>query len=207
MSPRSDPAVPQLAARFTAVQWRSGWRTILRCGLLAGWLIAPAALAQKAASVDEYQLKAVLIYNFSKFIEWPASAFADNSANFQICVMGRNPFGDALKSLTSRSYQTHPIVIQYPQTASEAKSCHILYIDDASKSAEWHDISRALADASILTVSNGAESAQSGSGIAFVSREGKIRWVLNLTATRKAQLKVSAKLVEIAADIIGDPAR
>jgi hypothetical protein len=183
------------------------WWGLLGCVLC---MTSASSMAQTAATsdgVDEYQLKAVFIYNFSKFVEWPASSFADSNANFEICVVGYNPFGDALNLLTRRSYQTHPIVIRYPQNTSDAKACHILYIDDSVKSTQWHEMAKGLGDAAILTVSNGAESAQSGVGIGFVSRDGKIRWVLNLNATRKAQLKVSAKLVEIATDIIGDTSK
>ncbi len=182
--------------------------------MLAGFLLfgavlfAPiAAFAQKVGTVNEYQLKAVFIYNFSKFIEWPDSAFSDSTANFQICVVGNNPFGSALQTLSNRSYHTHPIVIKYPQTLNEAKSCHILYIDDAVKLAPWHDLARNIGDAPVLTVSSLSDATQSGIAIGFVSQDGKIRWAFNLNATRKAQLKVSAKLMEIAVTVIGDTSR
>ena len=166
-----------------------------------------STFAQKTDSPNEYQLKAVFIYNFSKFIEWPASAFPDSTSPFQICVVGDNPFGNVLETLTNRSYQTHPITIKYPQTISEAKNCHILYVNEISKSTQWRDIVKNLGDAPVLTVSSSEDATQSGVSIGFVTKEGKIRWTINLNSTRKAQLKISAKLVEIAISIIGETSK
>jgi len=163
--------------------------------------------AQNIDSANEYQLKAVFIYNFSKFIVWPESAFADSAAGFQICVMGDDPFGDVMKALSGRSYLSHPIQIKYPHNLNEAKKCHILYVTDSGKSTQWRDIVKNLGDAPVLTVSSSEEAMQTGFGIGFVIMDGKIRWAINLNSTRKAQLKVSAKLVEIAISIVGESAR
>ncbi len=166
-----------------------------------------ASHAQNIDSANEYQLKAVFIYNFSKFIEWPESAFTDSAAGFQICVLGDDPFGEFMKALSNRNYLTHPILIKYPHNLNEAKKCHILYVSDSGKSGPWHDIVKNLGDAPVLTVSSSEEAMQAGIGIGFVIKDGKIRWAINLNSTRKAQLKVSAKLVEIAVSIIGETAR
>src|ERR1700733_6570688 len=42
-------------------------------------------------SIDEYRVKAAFLYNFAKFVEWPAHTGADDT--FVICVLGRSPFG------------------------------------------------------------------------------------------------------------------
>ena len=44
----------------------------------------------------EYRVKAAFLYNFVKFVEWPAEAPAGALA---ICVAGRNPFGTVLTDL------------------------------------------------------------------------------------------------------------
>jgi hypothetical protein len=188
--------------QFTLCKWCCSW--MISLVVLLG--LTPA-VAQQIDNVHDYQLKVVFIYNFSKFIEWPDTAFADSNASFQVCVVGENPFGESLQSLNNRQYRTHPIVIKFPQTIAEAKNCHILYVGDINKSAQWRDLVKNLGDTPVLTVSSSSDAAESGIGIGFVTRDGKIRWDLNLNATRKAQLKVSAKLVEIAASIIGEVPR
>ncbi len=99
---------------------------MLRCklsSLLVGLsltLTAPFVLAANADNAQEYRLKAAFIYNFSQFIEWPANSFPQPDSPFTICVVGDDPFGDALLALQKRSYQGHPIVVNYPKTAAEA---------------------------------------------------------------------------------------
>ena len=192
-------------------QQRSIFRLGQLCLFCAGLILFSArsteALAQKIDNINEYQLKAVFIYNFSKFIEWPESAFADSNANFEVCVIGDNPFGDTLQALNNRSYKTHPLLVNYPQTIDEAKTCRILYVGDSKNSPQWKDLIKNIGDAPVLTVSSSEDAVQSGIGVGFIIKEGKIRWALNLNATRKAQLKVSAKLIEIAISITGDTPR
>ncbi len=55
--------------------------------LLAGNMAATAQTPSR-----EYQLKAVFLFNFTQFIDWPADAFADGQAPFIIGVLGQKPF-------------------------------------------------------------------------------------------------------------------
>jgi hypothetical protein len=69
---------------------------------LAVWLAAGAAttvpidtLAQSSPD-QEYQLKAVFLFNFAQFVEWPASAFPSPETPLVIGVLGEDPFGPYL---------------------------------------------------------------------------------------------------------------
>src|SRR6185295_17077931 len=57
-------------------------------------LLVSVAIAAPAPS--EYQVKAVFLFNFTQFVDWPAQSFADARAPFVIGVLGRDPFGSAL---------------------------------------------------------------------------------------------------------------
>nr|WP_315488366.1 YfiR family protein [uncultured Rhodoferax sp.] len=166
-----------------------------------GWYSSPHA---QGLSAEEYKLKAAFIYNFTQYVEWPATAFASPSAPFVVCVAGTNPFGEHLKALESRSYKTHAISVAFPKTIAEARNCHILYADDLRGTNFGRDPWKALADSPLLTVSSTSEATEAGIGIGFVIQSGRLRWALNLGATRQAQLKVSSKLIEIAASVTGE---
>lgn len=160
------------------------------------------AQAQNSSS-DEYKLKAAFLYNFTQYVEWPATAFATASAPFVVCVAGSNVFGDHLKALESRTYKGRPIVLAYPRNVSEARLCHLLYSEEVRPSPLGRDAWKALADTPVLTVTSSAD-ADSGMAIGFVAQSGRLRWALNLASTRQAQLKVSSKLVEIALAVTGE---
>jgi hypothetical protein len=168
---------------------------------LLGWF---SALHAQGLTADEYKLKAAFLYNFTQYVEWPATAFATASAPFVVCVAGTNPFGEHLKALESRSYKTHAIAVAFPKTIAEARNCHILYSDDLRGTSFGREPWKTLADSPLLTVSSTTEASDSGVGIGFVIQSGRLRWALNLAATRQAQLKVSSKLIEIAASVTGD---
>lgn len=167
-------------------------------------LMALPAMAEKLAIVDEYRLKAALIYNFTQYIDWPDSAFAESGSPFVICVAGNDPFGAAFAGIQNQKYKKRPIDLKYPKTVAEARYCHILYVENPHATMLDHDAMKVLGDAAVLTVSSSEDAMESGVGIGFVSMGGKIRWTLNLNAVRKARLKVSVKLIEIAIDIVGE---
>src|SRR5947209_10309136 len=58
--------------------------------------VAPAACI--AQSVTEDQVKAAYLFNFAKFIEWPAEAFTTVDATVNFCTLGRSPVADELYS-------------------------------------------------------------------------------------------------------------
>ncbi|MES2125773.1 MAG: YfiR family protein [Pseudomonadota bacterium] len=159
-----------------------------------------ARAADADMGLEERRLKVALIYNFSQFIEWPAAALGAADAPFQICVLGPDPFGATLLAVQKRSLQGHPILVSHPQNLDEARHCHILYSDQL----RGRDVARALADATVLTVSSSPNAAEEGIGIGFVQQADRIRWNMNLAAVRHAQLKVSAKLIEIAVTVVGE---
>src|SRR5262249_22306869 len=80
----------------------------------------------------EYQLKAVFLYNFAQFTEWPDGAFADDKAPVVIGVIGTDPFGHALENtIKGETIQNHPFVIEHYRRTDEIKTCHILFISQS----------------------------------------------------------------------------
>ncbi len=181
------------------------WLVVIAFACAAcGGMGRAAAADTEAAALDEARLKVALIYNFSQFIEWPSSAFGAPDAPFQICVLGADPFGASLLAVQKRQHQGRPIQVTHPATVEEARHCHVLYIDNPRATPLGRDLAKALGEASVLTVSSAAGSADEGIAIGFVRQADKIRWTMNLNAVRRAQLKVSAKLIEIAVNVVGE---
>ena len=58
---------------------------------------AASLRAQQAEAADvhhnEYTLKAVYLYSFGRYIEWPKNAFDSASAPFVIGILGEDSFG------------------------------------------------------------------------------------------------------------------
>ncbi len=75
-------------------------RKILDVGLIA--LVFCSAVAAQAQTATEYQVKAAFLFNFAKFVEWPADAFRSDDAPLQICVLGQDPFDPDLSRRLKR---------------------------------------------------------------------------------------------------------
>jgi hypothetical protein len=166
----------------------------------AGWAAcSPAAFAQQPKP-QEYQVKAIYLYNFSKFVQWPAAAQTNDT--FSICVMGHDPFGAALDSaLAGEKIEQKPMAARRITDVQDAARCQILFIA-ASESAHVKQILAAVAKNGVLTVSDVADFSANGGMIQFVIQENKVRFEVNLTAADKAGLILSSQLLKVASAVI-----
>ena len=78
------------------------------------WLALAACSVCSAQTLLEYQAKAGLLYNFPKFVEWPAGAFSDADTRIVLCVVGADPFEAARQQglqFSARLLQLASVVI------------------------------------------------------------------------------------------------
>ena len=170
-----------------------------RCWLAANLLLAGSTLGGSAwaGEFDEYTVKAAYLYNFAKFVEWPSGAFVNADAPLLICIAGANPFGDALAALTGKTVGSHPVEVRHYPAATGLESCHVVFIGRAEQ-GRFKAILAKLGRLPILTVSDIGDFAQVGGMIGLVEAEQRIRFDINLTASRQANLKLSSQLLKLA---------
>lgn len=165
---------------------------ILTC---AGSLLAPATFSQ---SFREYDVKAVFLYNFTQFVEWPGKAFPDDSSPIVIGVLGADPFGKSLQeTVRNETVRNRKLIIQHYLNVEEIKTCHILFISQ-SEIKQLDQILASLRGRNILTVGEMAGFSQRGGVISFLTDKNKIRLRVNLAAAREANLTLSSKLLRVA---------
>lgn len=183
-----------------------GLRLAVCAAVMAGCLSASASMA---AAAPEYRVKAVFLFQFAQFVEWPGAAMASerapDAAPFEICVLGEDPFheyldetvqGEAVKGrqLTVRRYHRAE---ELPQ---ELENCSILFIA-RSETDQLDSILGVLRGRSVLTVSDSSRFAERGGAIQFVTINNKIKLRINAEAAKAAQLTISSKLLGLA-DIV-----
>jgi hypothetical protein len=166
---------------------------------IAACLLAFAMSASaQSARAPEYEVKAAFLYNFAKFVEWPANAFAHASAPLRICVLGRDPFGRSLTSITQgKSISGRPLVSKQVQAPAETRSCHILFLS-RSDSESLKQTLDAIGDLPVLTVGESDDFLKLGGMINFVLEEDRVRFEINLRASESHRLKLSSKLLAVA---------
>jgi hypothetical protein len=174
--------------------------SLLRAFAVLGLLWVTPLLA---AAPSEYQVKAVFLFNFSQFVEWPSQSFDTADAPFPICIVGTDRFGAALdETVRGEHVQGHPVIVKrYGDAGNVDSACRILFIGD-SESAQLDTIMRSLTGRPILTVSDIEHSAERGAVIQFTNERNRLRLRINVSAAKSAGLTISSKLLR-PAEIIG----
>jgi hypothetical protein len=169
---------------------------IARTRLLIGLIVLSVLSAAFAASPPaEYQVKAVFLFNFTKFVSWPRESRGDAQAPFVIGVLGRDPFGSALDdAVRDERVDGRTLVIQRYRTRADLKPCQILFID-RSAGADAEAVVRDLAHSGTLTVTDFDLSTSPDVIIRFFTENQRIRLRINVDSARDAGLTISSKLL------------
>lgn len=177
-------------------------RSRLVIALAAAWLFAGAP-ALRAAPL-EYQVKATYLFNFARYVEWPATAFADAQAPFVIGVLGDDPFDTALdEAVHGEKVNNRPLVVRRFSREEDVGDCHILFIS-RSEAPRLAEIIARLRGRNILTVGDAEGFALAGGMIRFVTENNKTRLRINVEAAKAARLTISSKLLRAVEIVAGE---
>ncbi len=171
----------------------------LALALVGVILFESAAPVAGAASVpNEYSLKAVFLYNFCRFIDWPATAFASANEPIVIGILGTDPFGPLLEeAVQGETSHGRRLQIEHYRSVREVRGCHVLFIGE-SESGRLREILGAVAGTSIVTVGETSGFVDQGGMIALTTDQNRVRLVINPNTMRNANLNVSSKLLRVA---------
>ena len=155
-------------------------------------------LQAEPPAFDEYQVKAAFLYNFAKFVEWPAGTFASPTDPIGICIVGQNPFGSALENMVQgKKVGDRSFVVRRLPDTQQAGQCQILFIG----ATEWKR-TRALLDAvktpGVLTVGESDDFTILGGIISFRLDGPRVRIKVDLQTAERAKLRISSKLLSLA---------
>jgi YfiR/HmsC-like len=186
----SKAFLPRLAAL--------GRRGLLLLPLTVCAFLFRQSLAAQPQGLTEQQIKAGFLFNFTKFVEWPAGAFADASSPIILGFVDDNEFGSLLTEVTAgKSVNGRAVVVKQFKEGQDPRDCQILFVGATDRKHLEQALDK-LKGAAVLTVGDGSEFTQSGGMIAFLVEQNKVRLELDLAAATQARLKISAKLIAVA---------
>ena len=160
-------------------------------------LLASTLTPLYAQNPSEYEAKANFLLNFSKFIDWPADAFASPDTPLVVGILGIDPFGKYIDDIVSKEeIANRHIEVQRYNNIQDIFGCQILYINQPWKTEEVVSL---LKGKSILTVSEEPGFAKAGGIIQFYNDSAStVRLEINPAAAKEANLNISSKLLRIA---------
>ena len=145
------------------------------------------------AQVGKFQ--AGYIYQFTKFIEWPASY---KSGDFVIGILGNADVSSSLQELAStKKVVDQAIKVQDYTSVGDIGKCNILFIA-ASQSGDLDAILKKIGAASTMIVGEKPGLAQNGASINFLEKDGKLVFEINQSSFDKHGLSVNSQLLNLA---------
>ena len=158
--------------------------------------------AEKARSArySEYLVKTAFLYSLAKFTEWPASAFPDPAAPLQLCVLGDNPFGAALRALDGRTVNVRPLATRHVRDVRDLNGCHVVFLSATGSNRLFQDLGR-VESRPLLTVGDSPGFARAGGVIGLKIVDDRLKFEINVTAARIKGLWFDVRLLRLA-DIV-----
>ena len=158
-----------------------------------------SAQEEETAADREYRIKAAYLYQFGRYIQWPANTFDTPKSPFVIGVVGKDPIGTALDQIAeTRKIQGRAIRILRFSSLNDIKPCQILFIpasvDPEEQTTAIHD----LAKRNTLLVGESDTFLELGGVMRFAVEENKVRVFVARQAAKRENLTVSAKLLQVA---------
>jgi hypothetical protein len=169
--------------------------------VLAIYLGAAGRVVQgdATATADEYRVKAAILYNIARFVEWPSDAFADGVSPVVVCVVGVDPFGVTLDDvLQGRTVKGRPVAIR--RLHDLGRGCHVVFIA-YSEQKRIDDIIEQLGSTHVLSMSEVDRFTQRGGVIGFTTVGDRVQFDINVSAAERAELTVSSRLVALASSV------
>jgi hypothetical protein len=167
-------------------------------------LIASSTVCAEQPKPTVYQVQAAYLYNFGKFVQWPAAA-RTGSGTFTICVLGEDPFGPILDAtVAGGTVEGKTVGAKRIVAPREAVNCQILFIS-SSEDKGLDKILEALNKVAVLTVSDMPQFIERGGMIQFILEENRVRFRVNLTTAQDVGLLLSSQLLKLAAVVRRNP--
>lgn len=178
------------------------WRHVLTqvkstcLGFLFLFIPLTQSIAQ-ARPANEQQIKAAFLYNFTHFIDWPASTFASAKAPFVIGIVGDDPIAKYLNDLVKdEMLNNRNIIIQKFPNYRDIGTCNILYIPN-KEAMKMKSLLPELNRRGILTVVDDGDFSKWGGIVCFLKNNNKLRLQINISEAKAAELTISSKLMNV----------
>jgi len=165
------------------------------------WLLVLLCLSVSAlsahAETGEYQVKAAMVYNMIRFMDWPEDALPATASQLTICVAGTGPLGAGMGGLQGKLVKGKIIALRQLEPTAGTTGCQVLVMSDLDKPATNRLLEKSRSSA-VLTVADSAGFARSGGVVGFVLSDGKVRFEVNQVAAQRHKIRISAQLLKLA---------
>lgn len=178
------------------------------CGFwaLAALLCAAPACCADIETADESEIKATMIYNLAKFVEWPAWKAGDPHAPLVLGIWGWGRLGQDLENLVrEKKAGARPVVVRRLSGPADAQECHMVFVSRGEYKA-FAEAAPNLAKSAVLTVGDSDGFANERGVVGLVLKGNRIQMEVNLAAAQRSGVNISSRLLKLV-NLVGEPNR
>lgn len=181
----------------------TGIARLIVVSLVLAFALPAATMTTYGAGVDdpstvEYQLKAAFLYNFAKFVQWPAETSGGPLDPFALCVSGEEPFRIMQHYLAGKRIRGQLITVRAVGGSAELAGCHLLFV--SATSVQLQHALPSLRGA-VLMVGESEDFIRNGGMINLVRADNRLRFEISRGAGERAGLKFSSQLLKLATPV------
>jgi hypothetical protein len=166
--------------------------------LLSAILFSSLACHGQSSGVAEYDVKATFLYDFAKFVDWPANTTASNRSPFVLCIVGADPFGSALDRIVrGQRIDQHEILIRRVRNSDDLTICQIAFVSRAENKNLPVILDR-LKASSTLVVGDAQDFARRGGGIQLYLEDNAVHFSINVDSVQRSHLAISSNVLALA---------
>ncbi len=163
-------------------------------------LMQAPSMASNTAGNTQDLIRAAMVYNFCKFVQWPSD---DQPDHLVLGVMSDGFEVPDFSSIDGKSVQDLPLEVRNISTRKELAGCNLLFISQ-NQTMPLQDAFAESRNESILTISEIDDFCTQGGIIQMVPRRGKMRFFINRQAADDAGLTLSSQLLKMAKIVEGN---
>ncbi|MHB8110446.1 MAG: YfiR family protein [Syntrophorhabdaceae bacterium] len=143
---------------------------------------------------EEYEVKAVFLVNFIKFVEWPKQD--RDGGHYRICMYGNDVFGQYTGNIERMKVRGKALKVRRISSLRNLGDCNILFVSPSER-RRIHSILEAVRDEDVVTVGDTDGYAKEGVMINFYIEARKVKFEINLNSIRRARINVSSQLLKL----------
>ncbi|MDD5388352.1 MAG: YfiR family protein [Gallionellaceae bacterium] len=168
-------------------------------GILLAILLLALAPPTRAA-LEEYEVKAAVIYHLSLFAEWPPGSPREGS--FNLCALTENEsMAEALSRLGGKTVKGVSLMAWRKRPTSDLSICQMVYLGDMNDAARGRVIAQ-LAGQPVLTIGNGGGAQIPGIMVSLGIAGERVYFDIDLPAVQRGGLRLDAKLLRLARSVV-----
>ena len=166
---------------------------------------ARANVTQASPPPSQAEIRAALVFNFSKFAEWPTISYADSGSPLTVCFLGADDVRAAFQGISAgKAVNGRFVEVRTVKSVGDARGCHVVYMDSPNNGVVL-DVLKYARQGNELAIGTTENFLADGGMIRLQVENNRMRFDVNVGAVGRTKIKLSSKLLALARSVVDLP--